>query len=81
MNRADFILFIKYHRKIWIFANYCLSLSKLEDRLHLENTKKNEIFFGILLDLHYLWLRRRYSRSKKLKKYLFFCSLIRIFAT
>jgi len=31
-----------------------------------------EFFFGILLDLHYLWLRRRYSRSKKLKYYFGF---------
>ena len=38
--------------------------------------------FGILLDLHYLWLRRKYSRSKIKRKTSFpfeFCSLIRTF--
>lgn len=36
------------------FCSICTISGYAEDRLHLENTKKNEIFFGILLDLHYL---------------------------
>jgi hypothetical protein len=48
----------RYSRKnskiIWYFARLFVSLSKLEDRLHLENTKKIVFFFGILLILHYL---------------------------
>ena len=35
--------------------------TRLEDRLHLENTKKKSNFFGILLDLHYL-CTSKYSR-------------------
>ena len=37
------------------------------------------IFFGFLLTYSYLWLRRKYFRSKKLKLPLAFCSLIRTF--
>ena len=36
--------------------------------------------FGFSLDLHYLWLRRKHLRSRKLKILLVFFSLIRTFA-
>ena len=38
-----------------------------------------EKIFGFLLTYSYLWLRRKYSRSKKPKYNLAFCSLIRTF--
>ena len=58
---------------IWIFA--CL-LNKI---LTLDIIK-SFILFSLNRILHYLWLRRKYSRSRKAKKILVFYSLIRTFA-
>ena len=43
--------------------------------------KINRDLFCISFDLHYLWLRRRYSRSRKSQINLVFYSLTRTFAT
>ena len=50
MNGAVFILFIKYHRKIWFFARFALSLATPKI-LPLEKTQK---IFGFLLAYSYL---------------------------
>lgn len=45
---------------LWYFARFARTLleKSSEDRLHLENSKKNKFSFGILLDLHYLCSRK-----------------------
>jgi hypothetical protein len=50
-------------------------------RLEVKLNKKFGEKFCSITKIVYLWLRRRYSRSRKLKYYLVFFSLIRTFAS
>jgi hypothetical protein len=58
-----------------VFRSLIRNFGFTEDRLHLGNEKKIKISFCISLDLHLLWLRRKYFRSEKLKYIWFFAHL------